>query len=55
MKGLIVIPGAGKDEIFEGELFGALNSDAKKNVVFGEFVFNTSMSGYQTELITTSV
>ena len=40
MKGLIVIPGAKQDEIFEGELFGALNIDIKKNIVFGEFVFN---------------
>ena len=51
MKGLIVIPGSDRDEILEGELFGALHSDPKKNVTFGEFVFNTSMSGYQ-EILT---
>ncbi len=47
MKGLIVVG----DEIFEGELFGAVDSDARKNVVFGELVFNTSMTGYQ-EILT---
>ena len=51
MKGLIVIPGASQDEIFEGELFGAVDSDASKNVVFAELVFNTSMTGYQ-EILT---
>ncbi len=53
MKGLIVIPGlaGAADEIFEGELFGAVDADAKKNVVFGELVFNTSMTGYQ-EILT---
>lgn len=51
MKGLIVIPGSNADEVFEGELFGALQADSKKNVIFGEFVFNTSMTGYQ-EILT---
>ena len=53
MKGLIVIPGgaSGSDEIFEGELFGSIESDPTQNVTFGELVFNTSMTGYQ-EILT---
>ena len=47
MKGLIVLG----NEIFEGELFGHVDTDAKKNIVFAEFVFNTSMTGYQ-EILT---
>ncbi len=51
MKGLIVLPGAEQDVILEGTLFGAVSSDPKKNVVFAELVFNTSMTGYQ-EILT---
>ena len=47
MKGLIVL----ENEIFEGELFGAVEADERKNCVFAEFVFNTSMTGYQ-EILT---
>lgn len=47
MKGLIAIG----NEILEGELFGALHSDPHQNVVMAEFVFNTSMTGYQ-EILT---
>jgi carbamoyl-phosphate synthase small subunit len=47
MKGLIVL----EKEIFEGELFGFIHPEALKNVVFAEFVFNTSMTGYQ-EILT---
>jgi carbamoyl-phosphate synthase small subunit len=47
MKGLIVLG----NEIFEGELFGSVDTEAKKNIVFAEFVFNTSMTGYQ-EILT---
>jgi carbamoyl-phosphate synthase small subunit len=47
MKGLVVL----ENEIFEGELFGAVDQDPKKNIVFAEFVFNTSMTGYQ-EILT---
>jgi len=47
MKGLVIV----ENEILEGELFGALDPDPKKNVVFAEFVFNTSMTGYQ-EILT---
>ncbi len=53
MKGMVVLPGAGDadDLIFEGELFGAVSPETGKNVVFGELVFNTSMTGYQ-EILT---
>lgn len=51
MKGLVIIPGTNSDEIFEGELFGAVDSNPQKNIVFGELVFNTSMTGYQ-EILT---
>jgi len=51
MKGLIVLPGADRDLVLEGTLFGALSREAGENVVFGEFVFNTSMTGYQ-EILT---
>jgi carbamoyl-phosphate synthase small subunit len=47
MKGLIVL----ENEIFEGELFGHVDTEAQKNIVFAEFVFNTSMTGYQ-EILT---
>jgi carbamoyl-phosphate synthase small subunit len=47
MKGLIVV----ENEVFEGELFGAIDADPKKNCVFAELVFNTSMTGYQ-EILT---
>jgi carbamoyl-phosphate synthase small subunit len=43
VKGLLVVG----DEIFEGVLFGAVQEDARKNIYFGEIVFNTSMTGYQ--------
>jgi carbamoyl-phosphate synthase small subunit len=51
MKGLVVLPGTNGDVILEGELFGAVSADARKNVVFAELVFNTSMTGYQ-EILT---
>ena len=51
MKGILVLPGTEQDSIFEGELIGAVSDDAMKNVVFGELVFNTSMTGYQ-EILT---
>jgi len=51
MKGILVLPGTGGDTVFEGELFGAVSSDPKKNIIFGELVFNTSMTGYQ-EILT---
>ena len=53
MKGIVVVPGSGgrDDLLLEGELFGALNPEPSKNVVFGELVFNTSMTGYQ-EILT---
>ena len=46
-QGLLVISGPSGDEIFEGNLLGAVSIDASQNVFFGEFVFNTSMTGYQ--------
>jgi carbamoyl-phosphate synthase small subunit len=51
MKGLVVLPGSDRDLILEGDLFGAVSGDPKNAVVFGEFVFNTSMTGYQ-EILT---
>jgi carbamoyl-phosphate synthase small subunit len=51
MKGLIVLPGKDADVVLEGELFGALSQEPRKNVVFAELVFNTSMTGYQ-EILT---
>lgn len=51
MKGLIVLAGGDEDVVLEGELFGAVSLNPGENVVFGEFVFNTSMTGYQ-EILT---
>ncbi len=51
MKGLIVLRSGQEELILEGTLFGALRSADAENVVFGEFVFNTSMTGYQ-EILT---
>jgi len=56
MKGILVLPSTGAlasmpDLILEGELFGAVSGDLEKNIVFGELVFNTSMTGYQ-EILT---
>ena len=49
--GLLVVCSPNGDETFEGKLFGAVSSSPEQNVVFGEFVFNTSMTGYQ-EILT---
>ncbi|NDF14933.1 carbamoyl-phosphate synthase small subunit [bacterium] len=51
MRGLIVLTGADEEILLEGELFGAVSKNPGDNVVFGEFVFNTSMTGYQ-EILT---
>lgn len=52
MKGLLVLIHANEEpKVFEGTLFGATSTDAAKNVVMGEIVFNTSMTGYQ-EILT---
>ncbi len=53
MKGIVVLPGSvsSSDLILEGELFGAIRPGIEQNVVFGELVFNTSMTGYQ-EILT---
>ncbi|MBU6154665.1 MAG: glutamine-hydrolyzing carbamoyl-phosphate synthase small subunit [Bdellovibrionales bacterium] len=53
MKGIVVLPGSenSDDLILEGELFGALRPGIEQNVIFGELVFNTSMTGYQ-EILT---
>jgi len=51
MKGLLVLVSGSETRTFEGTLFGAVSSDPSKNVIFGEIVFNTSMTGYQ-EILT---
>ena len=42
-KGLLVVG----NEVFEGKLLGNLTAGLKNKVLFGEVVFNTSMTGYQ--------
>jgi len=51
MKGLLVLVSGSETRTFEGTLFGSVSNDPAKNVVFGEIVFNTSMTGYQ-EILT---
>jgi carbamoyl-phosphate synthase small subunit len=52
MKGLLVLVHANEEpKIFEGTLFGAISNTPDQNIVIGEVVFNTSMTGYQ-EILT---